>query len=176
MPVVSTMGLEKIYIAPSGNTIDELPTFGSNWVDLGDVYQDTCTLKDDDPEITEHKSETSTKRITQTGEVVTKMELSLMDPDSTILTRHFGGEIKTSGTRKTWIRPRKLPTKEFAVLVKPEEGIWVGCSHCRIVPKFEITYSAKGICLVPMTVNFNASLQTIEDDKFDPTQTNGTKA
>lgn len=169
MPVVSTMGLKKIYICEAGTTPDTFPTYGNNWKDLGDVYQDTCKLTDDDPEVTEHKSETSTKKITQVGELTTKMDLSLMDPDQDQLTRYFGGSFTGTAGKKVWVRPRKLPTTEFAIWIQPEEGIWVGCSHCRIVPKFEITYSKTGICLVPMSVYFNASLQANEDSKFSPT-------
>lgn len=78
MPILATMGLKKIFIAPA-MTDGSMPANGNQWLDLGDVYQDTCSLKDDDPEITEHKSETSSKRITLVGETPTNVELSLMD-------------------------------------------------------------------------------------------------
>ena len=58
------MGLKKIYVAPASETAGTMPANGNAWLDLGDVYQDTCTLKDDDVETTEHKSETSNKVIT----------------------------------------------------------------------------------------------------------------
>ena len=54
MPILATMGLKKIYIAPA-MTDGSMPAKGNQWLDLGDVYQDTCNLKDDSPEITEHK-------------------------------------------------------------------------------------------------------------------------
>lgn len=78
MPILATMGLKKIYIAPA-MTDGSMPAKGNQWLDLGDVYQDTCNLKDDSPEITEHKSETSSKVITLVGETPTNVELSLMD-------------------------------------------------------------------------------------------------
>lgn len=55
MPILATMGLKKIYIAPAKSD-GNMPAKGNEWLDLGDVYQDTCSLKDDSPEITEHKS------------------------------------------------------------------------------------------------------------------------
>lgn len=113
MPILATMGLKKIFIAPA-MTDGSMPANGNQWLDLGDVYQDTCSLKDDDPEITEHKSETSSKRITLVGETPTNVELSLMDPDLTLLARYFGGTIAGSEGKRKWIRPRKLEYKEWA--------------------------------------------------------------
>lgn len=168
MPILATMGLKKIYITPASED-GQMPAKGEAWIDLGDVYQDTCTLKDDDPEVTEHKSETSSKRITLTGETPTNVELSLMDPDLEQMVRYFGGTITgTAGARK-WVRPRKLPYKEWAIWQMPEEGLFVGCANVRIIPKFEITYSAKGICLVPMTIKYQAELQ-VDEGMTDPTK------
>jgi hypothetical protein len=162
MPILATMGLKKIFIAPA-MTDGSMPAKGGGWLDLGDVYQDTCSLKDDNPEITEHKSETSKKKITQIGELPTSVELSLMDPDLKLLARYFGGTIVgTEVGKRSWIRPQKLPYKEWAVWIQPEEGFFVGCANVRVIPRFEITYSSKGICLVPMTINFQAETQTAE--------------
>ena len=122
MPILATMGLKKIYIAPA-MTDGSMPAKGNQWLDLGDVYQDTCNLKDDSPEITEHKSETSSKVITLVGETPTNVELSLMDPDLELLARYFGGTIAGEKGKRTWIRPRKLEYKEWALWIQPEEGL-----------------------------------------------------
>ena len=45
MGVNATMGLKKIYIQ-SAKADGSMPANGADWKDLGDVYQDTCTLKD----------------------------------------------------------------------------------------------------------------------------------
>lgn len=169
MPILSTMGLKKIWIheaKPDGS----MPANGAGWLDLGDVYQDTCTLKDSDPEITEHKSETSSKRITLTGETPTEVGLSLMDPDLEQMARYFGGTITGTTGKRKWTRPRKLPYKEWAIWQQPEEGLLVGCANARIIPKFEITYSAKGICLVPMTIKYQSELM-VDESFSDPTKT-----
>lgn len=159
MPVLSTMGLKKIWINPTAKA-GTMPADGENWEDLGDVYKDTCTLKDSDPEITEHKSETSNKVVTCVGETETTVELTLMDPSLDQLAKYFGGEVSGVEGKKTWKRPKKLPMKEWAVWMQPEDGMRVGCAVVRIIPKFEITYSAKGICLVPMSIKFNDELLT----------------
>ena len=168
MPILATMGLRKIFISPASED-GHMPENGDSWLDLGDVYQDTCSLKDDEPEVTEHKSETSNKRITLTGETPTAVELSLMDPDMELLARYFGGTVSGNKGQRVWIRPKKLPYKEWAIWIQPEEGFFLGCPTVRIIPKFEITYSAKGICLVPMTIKFQSELTTSEAMK-DPTK------
>lgn len=168
MAILATMGLKKIFIAPASDN-GSMPAKGASWLDLGDVYKDTCTLKDDDPETTEHKSETSNKVITLIGETATNVELTLLDPDLTQMSRYFGGTISGSeGTRK-WTRPKKLPYKEWALWLQPEEGLFVGCANVRIIPKFEITYNSKGVCLVPMTVKFQSELE-VDEGMDDPTK------
>lgn len=168
MPILATMGLKKIYIAPAEES-GEMPAKGAAWLDLGDVYQDTCTLKDSDAEITEHKSETSKKRIVLTGETDTTVELSLMDPDLDLMERYFGGEIEGEKPNRKWKKPKKLPYKEWAIWQQPEEGLFIGCANARIIPKFEITYSSKGICLVPMTIKYQSELE-VDEAMTDPTK------
>ena len=168
MPVLSTMGLKKIYVTDAGAD-GTMPAKGSDWKDLGDVYQDTCQLTDSDPETTVHKSETSSKKITQVGETETTVALSLMDPDLELLARSFGGTIEGETPNRKWVRPKKLPYKEFAIWQQPEEGLFIGCPNVRIIPKFEITYSSKGICLVPLTIQYQAELQ-IDEAMTDPTK------
>ncbi len=170
MPVLSTMGLKKIFVTDAKtSTTDEsgydIPENGDTWKDLGDVYQDTCTLKDADATTTVHKSETSTKKLIQIQAGDTTAELSLMDPDLELLARYFGGTIATDTTtqKKRWIRPRKMPYKERCIKVIPEEGLLLVTRAAVVVPTFNITYSAKGICLVPMKINFIAELELDED-------------
>ena len=169
MPILSTMGLKKIYVAEA-LADGTMPGNGDAWLDLGDVYKETCTLKDGDPEITEHQSETSSKRITLVGETDTTVELSLMDPDMELMARYFGGKIDSTGGngKRKWKRPKKLPYKEWALWIKPEEGLFVGCTAARIIPKFEINYNAKGICLVPLKIKFQAELD-VDEGMIDPT-------
>lgn len=171
----STMGLKKIYIAAATGSADAntgytFPVAGAAWNDLGDVYKDSCTLVDDDPEETSHESETSSKVITLSGKTNTNVTLQLMDPDLEQLARYFGGTITTVGSKKAWIRPRKLPYKEWAIKLMPEEGVMVQCANVRITPKFNITYSATGICLVDLTIKLQAQL-CMDETAADPTKT-----
>lgn len=167
MPVLSTMGLKKIWVTPStGSTV--MPANGVEWKDLGDVYKDTCTLKDADGTETKHESETSSKVLIQYESGDTTVELTLMDPDMDTMAKFFGGTVTGVAGARKWIRPKKLPFTEWAVWMQPEEGLLVGFPNCRIIPKFEITYSAKGICLVPMTIKPQSELQA-DEANVDPT-------
>lgn len=169
MPILSTMGLKKIYITPAGTTPGEMPANGPAWLDLGDVYKDTCQLVDDDVEQTKHESETSAKVITLMGKYVTAVNLTLMDPDMELLARYFGGTLSGTKGKRKWLRPLKPVYKEWAIWLMPEEGFFVGCPNVVVVPKFEITYSVKGICLVPMKINFQDQLTT-QEGITDPTK------
>lgn len=173
--IESTMGLKKIYVAEatgatyaSGNPT--YPVAGKAWTDLGDVYKDSCTLKDDDPAETTHESETSSKKITLVGDTVTKVELSLMDPNLERLAAYFGGTITGTTGKQHWIRPKRLPYKEWAIKLMPEDGFMVESANVRIIPKFEITYSATGITLVPMTITLQSELE-YDEEGADPTKT-----
>ena len=99
-----------------------MPAKGNAWLDLGDVYKDTCQLVDDDVEQTVHESETSSKKITLMGNYVTAVNLTLMDPSLEQLSRYFGGTITGSAPKRKWLRPLKPVYKEWAVWLMPEEG------------------------------------------------------
>lgn len=169
MPILSTMGLKKIFVAPASETAGTMPANGSSWLNLGDVYKDTCTLKDDEVEATTHESETSNKKITLLGDYATTIELTLMDPDLEQLARYFGGTVTGTSPNRKWLRPRKPAYKEWAIWIQPEEGLFVGCSNVCIKPSFEITYSSKGICLVPMKIVLQDQLAA-DEGQTDPTQ------
>lgn len=152
------MGLKKVYIAPAGTTPGTMPANGSAWSDLGDVLADSCTLKDEDVEETVFESETSSRKITLTGKYKTTAELTLMDPDLDMLAKMFGGTVAgTNGARK-WTRPLQPEYKEWAVWLAPLDGLFVGCPAARIIPTFDITYSSKGICQVPLKIKFQDQL------------------
>ena len=158
MPILCTMGLKKIWITPADETPGIMPENGEHWLDLGDVYKETCQLTDDDVEETLHESETSSKKITLCGEYVTGVQLTLMDPDMELLARYFGGKITGEKGKRKWWRPRKPEYKEWAIKLQPEEGLFIGCPNTRIIPKFEITYSSKGIALAPIKIKFQDQL------------------
>lgn len=175
---VRSIGLHKIFIAPitdwNNSTMPANNTSSTtNWVDLGDVYQNTAKLTDDDPSITTHKSETSAKKIVLSEPGDCKLELSLMDPTLTELQRLFGGVITTvvidGQTHYKWTRPRNFQPKAFAYIGVPEDGDATTCPAVAIAPKFEITYSKTGIMLVPMTIYLLGDVSFTPE--YSPTRT-----
>lgn len=167
--VESTMGLKKVFVAPVGAD-GVMPAHGSTWKDFGDVYKETCSLKDSDPDVTKHESETSNKVITLCGKHQTTVELTLMDPNLETLAEYFGGTVTGSTGAKKWTRPAVLVPVQKAVWLQPQEGLLVGCANATIIPKFEISYTAKGICLVPIKIEFNSEL-VADQSNASPTGT-----
>lgn len=158
---VRSVGLHQIFVAPITDWANEtMPAKNTqsktDWVILGDVYQNTARLADDDATVTAHKSETSKKQIILTEPGDCKLELSLMDPSLDQLQRLFGGtieQVSVGGQQKPkWTRPRNFQPKGFAYIGVPEDGDCTMCPAVAIVPKFEITYSKTGIMLVPMVI------------------------
>lgn len=173
MSDVVSLGLKKIYVAPVASWENE--TFPANnssatsgtWVDLGDVYMDSCTLTDEDAEKTIHKSETSKRRIVVAKPGDCKMALQLMDPNLETLARYFGGSISTTGSgasaKKTWVRPTKFQPKAFAIWVNPSDGDALKCPLAAITPKFNITYNETGIMLVDLDIDLLGEVTLTEN-------------
>ena len=146
------IGLKKIYLfplagwngtsMPAANTQPSENTDYAHWFDCGDVYMDSATLVDDDPEVVIHKSETSARKITVSRPGDLKMTMQLMDPTYEELVAYFGGAIVTapSGDR-TWERPSEFQAKPFAIWIVPTEGDVLKCPVVGISSKFNITYS-----------------------------------
>ncbi|MBQ0161077.1 MAG: hypothetical protein KBT28_10735 [Bacteroidales bacterium] len=171
MSDVISIGVKKIYvseIADWANTVMPVSTSSDEvWKDLGDVYEDTATLEDADPEIVTHKSETSSKKIVTSKAGDCTLTLSLMDPSLDQLQRYFGGTITTgSGGKKSWTRPSNWTPKPFALYIVPEDGDAVMNPCCGITPKFQISYTKNGIMLVPMTITLTGDTTFTED--YDP--------
>ncbi|MDR2286216.1 MAG: hypothetical protein LBE04_01880 [Prevotellaceae bacterium] len=167
--MANLVGIKKIFVAEaSSSDATQMPAYGTSYSDLGDVYQETASLKDDDPTVTEHKSETSSKKIILSEQGSTNITLSLMDPNLELLASYFGGTISGSSGLRKWTRPRQLPSKNWAVRILAAEGLTVQCPCVKITPKFDITYSSKGIMLVPMTIQCQEQL-TFDESDADPT-------
>ena len=81
-----------------------------------------------------------------------------------LLLEYAGG-----GEDRNLILGPSMPVEILGLNDVPNAGeVFVGCANVRIIPTFEITYSSKGICLVPMTIKFQSNLQASEE-MSDPT-------
>lgn len=145
------MGLKKIIFAPSNPSDNtQLPTSG--WRDLGDVYKDTCTFVDSDPTITEHISETSSRKIVQKSKGTSTLTLSLMDPNLEMLVEIFGGSLEGEVGKRKWIEPASTNDKEYAFRIFPMEGLCLNFPAAVITAKKNTTYSSQGITLVELQI------------------------
>ena len=154
MPVLSTMGIKALYYAPV-NAVDPtlMPTTGWKQVD---VYQDTCTFADKDPTITTHKSETSSKKITQKSKEGNELKFSVMDPSIDELMSFEGGSKTISGTLPvvtTYKEPIQDQNIELAFKILPQAGLALNISCASVASKKNTTYSSKGITLLELTVD-----------------------
>lgn len=152
MATRSTMGLKKIFFAPS-NLTDNTQIPLSGWQDLGDIYKDTCTFVDSDPTITEHISETSARKIVQRTKGTSTLNLSLMDPDLDMLCELFGGKIEGEAGKRRWTEPAVSNDKEYAIKVYPQDGLCLNIPAAVITAKKNTTYSSQGITLVELQIS-----------------------
>lgn len=147
MPILATLGIKNLYYAPVNSSDPRtMPATGYKKVD---VYQDTCTFVDKDPTITEHKSETSSKKIIMKTKESADLTFSIMDPSHEERVAFCGGT-DTSGT---YSEPETAQNIELALVVEPQEGDFLCVSCASIAAKNNTTYSAKGITLLEVTAN-----------------------
>ena len=161
MPVVSTMGLKKIYICEAGTTPDTFPTYGNNWKDLGDVYQDTCSFVDKDATITEHKSETSSKKIVMKTKEGSDLVFSIMDPSKQERADFEGGTYDAQA--KTYTEPETAEQIEMAFVIVPDAGDTLLIPCASVSAKKNTTYSKKGITLLDVTANPTLAVKYAEN-------------
>lgn len=179
--MVDTFGLKKIFVcalAAFGT-----PTIGENfwkntsvaensskWVDLGDVYQNTAALSEEEQNKEVHKSETSARKITIYGKPGdATIELELMSPDVDLMARYFGGTVVTNSTtnKKSWQRPANFTAKPFAMIVLAENGLTLKCSQVAIAPRLAHDYNETGVLRVPMSVSLVDEV-TYDEDTTSP--------
>lgn len=175
--MVDTFGIKKIFV--QALSAFGTPTISANfwknttaaenttkWVDLGDVFQDTATLSEEEQGKETFKSETSARRITVYGKAgdVT-LELELMSPDLDLMARYFGGTVVADSqtNKKSWQRPANFTAKPFAMIVLAENGLTLKCSQVAIAPRVEMQYTETGILRVPMNISCVDELLYDED-------------
>ncbi|MBQ7143210.1 MAG: hypothetical protein IJR84_09185 [Bacteroidaceae bacterium] len=167
--MIDTFGLKKIWVKALASFGS--PTIGSGfwananaaansaadgWKDLGDVFQNTAKLSEEEQSKETFKSETSTRKIVIYGKPGdATIELELMSPDLDLLARYFGGTVVTDNTtnKKSWERPSNFTAKPFAMMVLAENGLMLKCAQVSIAPRLEMDYSETGVFRVPMKIS-----------------------
>lgn len=115
---------------------------------VADVYQDSCTFVEKDPTITEHKSETSRKKIVIKRAEGFDLVFSIMDPTPDELKAFKGGSLGSDGN---WIEPETDQQISMALEIEPAEGKVLCIPDAAIVAKINTTYSSTGITLLEVT-------------------------
>lgn len=147
----ATMGIKTLkYGTPNTASTAENPQMPTDTMKPVDVYQDTCTFVEKDPTVTEHKSETSSKKIIMSSKEGYDLAFSIMDPSDEELVAFKGGEVSADGG---WEEPNYAPQIELAFEITPVEGKPLLISRAGVSAKINTTYSAKGITLLDVTVN-----------------------
>lgn len=146
MPILATMGIKALYYkvwGASDTNRSSVPTTGMVAVD---VYQDTCSFVDKDPTVTEHKSETSAKKIVMKTKEGNTLAFSIMDPSKQERADFEGGTYNS--TAKTYTEPATAQQIEMALVVVPDAGDTLLIPCAAISAKKNTTYSKKGITLL----------------------------
>lgn len=147
----ATMGVKTLkYGTPNAASTAEAPQMPTGELKAVDVYQDTCTFVEKDPTVTEHKSETSSKKIIMSTKEGYDLAFSIMDPSDDDIAAFKGFSKDSSGNLTDSSVAEQV---ELAFEITPVEGKVLKISRGAVSAKINTTYSAKGITLLDVTVN-----------------------
>lgn len=127
---------------------------GSAPTNTADVYQDTCTFVEKDPTITEHKSETSAKKIVVKRKEGFELKFSIMDPTPAQIKAFCGGKASETG----WTEGEGSEQINLAIDVEPQDGLTLHIPNASIAAKLNTTFSATGITLLEVTATPQAAV------------------
>lgn len=140
MTINATMGVKSIkYGAYTNNTAP------SSLTPVGDVYQDSASFVSNDSTTTEHRSETTSKRIVMATKEGHKLTFSIMDPTDAEMQAFLGSDYSGGAI-------------EMKFEVEPVVGRKLTISSASVVAKINTTYSAKGITLLDVEANTTGSI------------------
>ena len=146
MTINATMGVKSIKYGNVGST----PATA-----IADVYQDSATFVTKDATVTEHKSETSSKRIVMTTKEGHELKFSIMDPTPAEIAAFMGG---TANGTSGWTEAEESVQIDKALEVEPVQGLKLHIPSASITAKFNTTFSAKGITLLDVTATTTAAI------------------
>lgn len=151
MPKINaTMGVKSIkYAAITNGTPGTL-------TEVSDVYQDSASFVTKDPTVTEHKSETSSKRIVMTTKEGHDLVFSIMDPTPEELAAFMGGT--GNNQQGTYEESETADQIEMKFEVEPVAGKKLTIPSAYVSAKINTTYSAKGITLLDVTATTSAAI------------------
>lgn len=143
MASIATFGLSKIEVKKTSALDAEYKT-------LGMTYQDSCTLTQNDPEVTDHyaeESEVPVVSVSKSGKVM--LSFSIMDADADTLTELMGGT-KDAETG-AWNAPDTAPIVELSIRVTPKSGLQIEIPRASVHAKMSGGFSRSGMFIVTVT-------------------------
>lgn len=143
MASVATFGLSRIEIKKTSDADGSYKT-------LGMTYQDSCSLVQNDPEVTDHYAEESdvpVVSVSKAGKIV--LSFSIMDADVDTLTELMGGE--KDAESGAWHAPEVDPGMELSVRLTPKSGLQIEIPRASVVAKLNGSFSRSGIFLIAVT-------------------------
>lgn len=140
-----TRGLTKIeyaQILSDGST-------GTTWATLGYTAEGTAKLVEEDGTTTDFMAEESDTPIdsyTTTGK--TKLNFSVIDPDTTTLEKALGGSVVST----TWNRASTKPSIEYSWKVTTAKGLITTIPRGKVVGKLNSEFSKKNVFMIDIEV------------------------
>jgi len=130
---------------------------------VSDVYQDTCTFVTKDPTTTEHKSETSKKRIILQTKEPHDLVFSIMDPTPEEMAAFMGGTNHTSGSGASAVVDGFTESEDAEQInmsfeITPVAGLKLKIPSASVSAKINSTFSAKGITLLEVTATTTSAI------------------
>lgn len=152
MDINATMGVKSIkYAKITNGTAGTLTA-------VSDVYQDSATFVTKDPTVTEHKSETSTKRIVMTTKEGHDLVFSIMDPTPAEMAAFMGG---TANGTSGYTESETAEQIQMKFEVEPVAGLKLTIPSANVSAKINTTYSAKGITLLEITATTTSAISYV---------------
>ena len=149
MSATYTYGLKEVLVGTADASTGTVPAIG-NLLKLGEVYQETCSFNQDDPEITEHREEgVAAPKVVQQVKTLPYITLSLMNPSADVLSKVFGGSASgdawgINGDEADIVKSVRLVTKV---------GLDFGIPNALLTAKMNTTtISDRTIVLVDVTI------------------------
>lgn len=141
MTINATMGIKSIkYGAYAANG-----TAPQSLTEVSDVYQDSASFVTNDATTTEHKSETTAKRIVMATKEGHKLTFSIMDPTQAEMQAFMGSDLSGGSI-------------EMKFEVTPVVGKKLTITSAMVTAKINTTYSAKGITLLDVEANTTGTI------------------
>jgi hypothetical protein len=147
MADVYTLGLAKIEIGDIAND----GGLGSTLAVLGQTLEDSCTVTQEDPTVTEFFAEELDDAVISIGKRgKTTIAFSVMNPDTSVLLKVLGGTVTggTDGAVAKWHSPLTLPVIEKSMRITPLQGLIWEFPRVKIVAKINGSFSRKNVFVI----------------------------